>query len=523
MAVPATSWATLLEEQAAKLKDKPFLYIVYQDRYVSYADMDLNANRVANFLLGLGAVPGFGIATLMNNSSEFLDIFFGIQKIGMYVNTVNTSLRGDQLAYIIDNSDAKYLVVDYDLLDIYQSICDRAPKVEHVIVNTLEAPSGFKVPRGMVDLKDAYHIDIPNSKPILKFDETSILMIMYTSGTTGLPKGVVMRYNKNIIERIRMIAGILLTHDSVYYTALQLFHGNALYVTTTSSLIMGCTMALSKRFSAGRFWEEISGSKATVFNTIGAIIPILMKQPESRFEKNHETAKVLSAGCPAELWEPFEKRFGVKIWEAYAAIDGSGMITNFGDGPKGSIGKPMGSVIKLVDEKGNEVSTGVTGELLFHVDPDRKSTVEYYKNSDATGEKTRGEWEYTGDLMYQDEQGYIYFVGRSTDSMRRRGENVSAYDVEQAILKHPSVLEAAVYPVPSEMTEDEIMASVKLVEGEKLAGKELWDFLQDKLAKFAIPRYLRMVDDFPRTETFRIKKGELKSVGVTKDTFDAEA
>ncbi len=143
------------------------------------------------------------------------------------------------------------------------------------------------------------------------------------------------------------------------------------------------------------------------------------------------------------MWEPFENRFNVKIWEAYAAIDGTGFIANFGDGPKGSLGKPMNSVIRLVDEKGNDVSTGATGELLFKVDPNKKSSVEYYKNPDASGEKTKGEWEYTGDLMYQDEQGYIYFVGRSTDSKRRRGENVSAYDVEQAILKHPSVLEAA--------------------------------------------------------------------------------
>jgi crotonobetaine/carnitine-CoA ligase len=519
----AINWATLLEEQAAKLKDKPFLYIIYQDRYVSYADMDLNANRVANFLLNLGAASAEGIATLMNNSTEFLDIFFGIQKIGMYVNTVNTSLRGDQLAYTIDNSDTKYLVVDYDLLDIYQGVADRTPKVERVIVNTIEAPAGFKVPKGMIDLKDSYHIDVPTTKPDVKFDDNSILMLMYTSGTTGLPKGVVMRYNKNIIDRLKMLAGIILTPDSVYYTALQLFHGNALYVTTTSALVVGCTVALSKRFSAGKFWEEIVKSKATVFNTIGAIIPILMKQPESPFEKSHQVVRVLSAGCPAALWEPFEKRFGVKIWEAYAAIDGTGFIANFGDGPKGSIGKPLDSIIRLVDEKGNDVSTGATGELLFKVDPNKKSTVEYYKNPNASGEKTKGEWEYTGDLMYQDEQGYIYFVGRSTDSMRRRGENVSAYDVEQAILKHPCVLEAAVYAVPSEMTEDDIMASIKLVDGNKLSGKELWGFLQDKLAKFAIPRYLRMVDDFPRTETFRIKKGELKSIGVTKDTFDAEA
>ena len=523
MTARPTNWATLLEEQAAKQKDKTFIYIVYQDRSVSYKDMDLNANKVANYLLKLGAVPGDGIATLMNNSTEFLDIFFGIQKIGMYVNTVNTSLRGDQLAYTIDNSDTKYLVVDHDLLDVYMTVADKTPKVEQVIVNTLEAPDGFKVPESMIDMKDVYHIDIPTSKPVEEFDESSILMLMYTSGTTGLPKGVVMRYNKNIIDRIKLTAGILLTPASVYYTGLQLFHGNALYITLTSSLIAGCTVALSKRFSASKFWEEIVKSKATIFNTIGAIIPILMKQPESPYEKTHQVEKILSAGCPAILWEPFEKRFNVRIWEVYAAIDGSGVILNFGDGPKGSIGKPMNSIIRLVDDNGNDVPIGTTGELLFKVDSNKKSSVEYYKNPDASGEKTRGEWEYTGDLVYQDEQGFLYFVGRSTDSMRHRGENVSAYDVEQAILKHPSVLEAAAYAVPSEMTEDEIMASVKLVDGMNLTGKEIHDFLLDKLAKFAIPRYIRILDEFPRTETFRIKKGELKSMGVTQDTYDAEA
>ena len=175
-----------------------------------------------------------------------------------------------------------------------------------------------------------------------------------------------------------------------------------------------------------------------------------------------------------------------------------------------------------MDDKGNDVPPMTTGELLFQVPQDKKSTVEYYKNEKATSEKTRGDWEYTGALVYQDPEGFIYFVGRSTDSMRRRGENVSAFDVEQAILKHPSVVEAAVYAVPSEMTEDEIMASVKLVDGQKLTPQEMWEFLQDKLARFAIPRYIRIVDEFPRTETFRIKKNELKNLGVTADTFDAE-
>jgi crotonobetaine/carnitine-CoA ligase len=522
MGAGAANWARELENQAQKLGDKPFLYLVYEDRFISFREMDENANRVANYLLKKGARPGDGLAVLMSNSPQFLDVFFGMQKLGMYINTVNTALRGEGLAFIIDNSDTKFLVVDYDLIELYESVKDNTPQIEKVFVNTLEAPDDFVVPEGLLDLRGAYDDDVSTQKPDIEFDENSILILMYTSGTTGLPKGVVSRYNNNVVDRIRPLAELALPADSVYYTALPLFHGNALFITTTMSLISGCTMALSKRFSASTFWEEVWRSKATTFNTIGAIIPILMKQPERPHERDHKIDHITSAGCPADMWVPFEQRFNIKIWEAYAAIDGSGLIMNFGDGPKGSVGKPLNSVVKIVDEKGDEVPAGEVGELLFYVPKALEGKVEYYKNPDASKEKTKGEWEYTGDLMYQDDEGYIYFVGRATDSMRRRGENVSAYDVEKVILKHPAILECAVYAVPSEMTEDEIMVSLRLVEGMEVSPEEVLAFLQDKLAKFAIPRYIRIVDDFPRTETFRIKKNELKDVGVTKDTYDAE-
>lgn len=522
MTAAVSNWATVLEEQAEKLGEKPFLYLVYADRYVSYREMNENANRAANFFLKLGAKPGDGVATLMGNSPQFLDVFFGIQKIGMYAVPVNTSLRGDSLAYILDNSDAKFLVVDHDLVGLYRSVQAELPQVKQVLVNTREAPAGFEVPGDLADWGNAYGPGVSCETPRIDIDPESLLLLMYTSGTTGLPKGVVSRYNKNIVDRIRPLAAFTLNPDSVYFTALALFHGNALFITTTQSLIAGCTVALSKKFSASRFWEQVYRSKATIFNTIGAIIPILLKQPESPYEKMHCVKTVLSAGCPADMWERFEKRFGVTLWEGYGAVDGSGTIMNLGNAPKGSVGKPLLSEIRLVDDEGRDVPVGQTGELLFRVPPDKKSNVEYYKNPEATGQKTRGEWEYTGDLFYQDAEGYLYFVGRKTDSMRRRGENVSAFEVEKAILKHPAVLECAVYGVPSELTEDEIMASVRVVEGMHLEPADLWMFLQDKLAKFAVPRYIRIVDDFPRTETFRVKKHELKAIGVTNDTFDAE-
>ncbi|MFZ5595909.1 MAG: AMP-binding protein [Bacillota bacterium] len=516
------NWEILLEEQAGILGDKPFLYLVYQDRYISYREMNSNANKVANYLLKTGCGPGDGIAMLMNNSPQFLDVFFGMQKLGMYANTVNTSLRGDSLAYIIDNSDCKIAVIDYDLLEVYLSVQKDTPGIKIVIVNTLEAPPGFAVPEGMLDMREAYSTGMPDSRPEVDFPADSILLLMYTSGTTGPPKGVVSRYNRHRLESLKLLSSVMLTPDSVYYTCLPLFHGNSLFVSASQSLWAGCTLALSKKFSASRFWDEVRRSGATIFNTLGAMIPILMKQPEKPSDREHNVRTILSAACPADMWEPFEKRFNLKIWEFYAAIDGTGMIANFGTAPVGSIGLAMTSEIRIVDGEGNDVPRGKTGELLFKVNESSKDRVEYYKNAGATEKKTRDGWESTGDLVYQDSEGFLYFVGRNTESMRRRGENVSAYEVEKAILKHPAVLECAVYAVPSDLAEDDIMACYSVVEGMSLKPEELAGFLEDKLARFAIPRYFREVREFPKTDTHRIIKKELAAAGVTVDTYDRE-
>jgi len=208
----------------------------------------------------------------------------------------------------------------------------------------------------------------------------------------------------------------------------------------------------------------------------------------------------------------------VTLYEGYGAVDGGGKgIMNLGTGPVGAMGKPTSSKsIKIVDENDRPVPPGVPGELAFAVQK-RRRVVEYYKNDQASENKTKNGWLYTGDLVRQDENGFVYFVGRNTESMRRGGENVSAYEVEHAIMGHPAVEDVAVYAVPSEMSEDEIMAAVKLVEGKSLTAAELRSFLADRLAKYAIPRYIRFVSDFPKT-TSRV----LEQEGITEDTDDAQ-
>lgn len=513
------SHAELLEERAEKLGGETLLQ--FKDQEFTYREMDQNANRVANFLRSMGGGPGAGLAIIMKNSPRWLDVFFGLEKVGMYAVPVNVALRGDQLAHVVDNSDARFVVIDHDLLPHYRVIADRLGKVEKVLVNAEGAPEGFMPPLGMEDLGEAYGPGSDAAKPPVRYDPDDMIAIMYTSGTTGLPKGVVYRYRTSTVKTISVMSRFFLNRDDAYYTCYPLFHANALFLTVTPSLHAGCRVVLGEKFSASRFWDDLRRGGVTIFNGLGAVMPILMKQPARPDDGDNQVRSVLSAGCPTDMWEAFEERFGVRIYEAYGAVDGAGVVLiNLGTAPVGSMGKPLGSKCRFIDSEGRDVSVGEPGELISYVG-NRGSSVEYYKNAEATSDKVRDGWLYTGDLVYTDDKGYVYFLGRNTESMRCKGENVSAYEVEQAILKHPDVLECAVYAVPSELAEDDIMATMVPLEGETLDPACMPEFLADKLAKFAVPRYYRVLDVLPKTETHRVIKKELEALGVTKDTYDA--
>ena len=450
---------------------------------------------------------------MMGNSPRYLDVFIGSQKIGMYSVPVNTSLRGDSLLYVLNHSEASFLVIDEEYLDVFNKIAGRIEKKAVVLVNrTCHAPIG-SLPDGILSLSCAYLQ--PPSKPVGSYEKDDICFILYTSGTTGLPKGVLYRYGKTTVKLLSIPAHAFYQKSDVLYTCLPLFHGNALFLTITQGLHTGAKVVLARKFSASRFWDDIRRYDVTAFNTIGAMIPILMKQPESPLDDKNRVRFTFSAACPADLWLKFEKRFGVKIFEGYGAVDGGGKsIMNLGNAPVGSIGRPSPGVeYRLVDSEGKEVPDGTPGELIF-ASRGKKKSVEYFKNEKATNDKLRDGWIYTGDLVRRDPKGYLYFVGRNAEFMRIKGENVSAYEVEHAMQKHPSILEAAVFAVPSELAEDEIMASISLVEGHCLAEAELVEFLSENLARFAVPRYIKIVDEFPKTETQRIRKKELEKAGV---------
>jgi crotonobetaine/carnitine-CoA ligase len=485
----------LIAYQGKTLGDKP--YILHEDQRISFAEYDRATCRAANGLKAQGASPGDGLAILMGNCPEYLFLFYGLPRAGFYSVPVNVALKGEGLAYILENSDVKYLVVDDVLFPKLSEMGRSIPAIKKVFVRrTTDAP----LPAGTMDL--ARLLDAPEDPPDHVLDPQAITYLMYTSGTTGFPKGVVNRVGPGGIDRMIALAKVLTLPTDILYTALPLFHANALVLTSGFSLAAGVPFGLDKKFSASRFWDRIRFYGATQFNALGAMIPILMKQPERPDDADNPVRLVISAACPANLWEAFERRFNVKIWEAYGAVDGGGvLIFNFGNAPVGSVGKVLGDTEwKLIDDNGNPVPPGEIGELVTRTPGRRERVVEYYKNPEATEKKVRDGWVYSGDYFYADQEGNLYFVDRKSDCMRRRGENISSFEVESIVEKYPDVEACAAFGVPSELGEDEVMIWVVPKAGARLDLKDLIRFCAKHMAYFMVPRYIDVVEEIPRTE-----------------------
>jgi len=496
-----------------------------QERY-TFNDMNRRANRVARRLREAGVGEGSGVALMLSNHPRFLDAFFAVQKLGAYAVPLNTALVGDGLSYVLDHAEVKAVVCDHETALQVAAVRSQVARIGRVWVNTAEAPGGGAIPAGMrsfAELERGTATDAEDlALPPPPADAPSLLM--YTSGTTGAPKAVVSPYGQQRVKSIGLLANLLYGKSDKLYTCLPLFHANALMLTVMQALWLGIPLTLSKRFSASRFWAELSACGATQLNTVGGMIPILLKTPPSPYDRAHKVKRIVSAACPKDAWEPFERRFGIEIWEAYGAVDGAGVtIVNAGDAPIGSLGKPSRLARwKLVDADGGNAAPGEAGELWVFVGDKSESRVPYWKNEKASSEKVVEGWLHTGDLMQADAKGYLYFVGRNTDSMRRRGENVSAYEVEKVVDAYPDVLESAAFGVPSPVGEQDIMVSVVPVEGRTIAAEDLAKFLRERLPRYAVPSYLDVVSELPKTGTHRVVKADLKKRGVTASTIRLE-
>ena len=513
------SFGELLEWAADRWRYREFL--VYRGQSFTFNDMNRRANRVARHLQAAGLGPNRGMALMLSNHPHFLDAFFGLQKTGAYAVPVNTALVGDGLAYILNHSEVQAIVCDHETAAKIAALRERLPAITRIWVNTAEAPADFSLPAGMEDFSVLETGgDSASDNPGLPLERQAPGLLLYTSGTTGLPKAVVSHYDKLRTKSIGILAQIINAPDDRLYTCLPLFHANALLLGVMTCLWTGIPLCLGKRFSASRFWQEVSECRATMFYTVGSMIPVLLKTPPSSFERTHRIRRVISAACPRDAWRPFEQRFGVRLWEAYGAVDGAGVaFFNMGNAPVGSMGKPGRNVRwELRTEDGRSAGAHEPGEFCAFVGNRPESKVPYWKNEKASNEKVQDGWLHSGDLMQKDERGFLYFVGRNTDSMRVRGENVSAYEVEKAVDSFPAVLESAAFAVPSALGEDDIMISVVAVEGQTVRPDALLAHLRANLPKYAVPAWLDILPELPKTGTHRVIKKELKERGVNAAT-----
>ncbi len=513
------SYGKILEDKARLNAGK--IAVMTEHEQITYDELDERVNRVGNALEAMGIQKEDKVCVMLPNVPEFLYAWWGNAKLGGVTVPLNTALKGDGLAYIINHCDAETLVIDHRYLQALEDVRAKLQHLKRVIVLGPDGKPASKMPPGAVDFGEL--LTAPATSPMKEVWSEDMDSIMYTSGTTGLPKGVVHRHS-------RCYGGFVLpimtgyTDQDVVYNTLPLFHiggQNMVWM----ALVSDTRVAMAERFSASRFWDDVRKYGATFTLFLGAMIPILYKQPPRPDDADNPLRIALSAAAPRTIWDDFERRFNVKIVELYSQTEGGFMINTDAktDDKVGSMGKPSATFeMKVVDDHDNELPPGEVGELIYRP-AGGASLTEYYKNPEATAEKTRGGWIRSGDLAYQDEDGYFFFVDRKSDFMRRRGENISSFEVEKIVNSHPKVLESAAYAIPSELGEDEVMVAIVPQPGETLTPEELMQHCEAQMAYFMIPRYVRFVESFPKTGTERTMKYQLKAAGVTPDTWDREA
>ena len=510
-----------LETRVERHPDKPLLF--FENEVYSYQEFDRQINRAANGLLELGIKRGDRVCLYLPNIPEFFFSWFALAKIGSVMVPLNISFKREEARYIINHCQAAGVITDADhqtLAGILKSECQ---SLKWVLCTDSKIAEN-----GAISFSDLVAA-MPSALKGVDLKDDDIAQIAYTSGTTGFPKGAMHTHgNFTLTGEAFTLCADVDQHDRLMIV-MPLFHANAQFYSTMGALAAEASIVLIRSFSAGNFWNQAVKYQISEFNFVGAIGRILCNRPQNEFKPEHRIRTAYGALVNSDVYETFTRRFGIKN-----VIDGYGLteVPRVCQNPIGgiikmnSIGLPAKhpypkqtfSQVKIISDNGQESGLGELGEIMVKSPVIMKG---YYKDPEGTRHAFQNGWFRTGDMGYRDEDGYIFFIDRKKDIIRRKGENLSPAELEAVINAHPKVSESAVIAVPSEVGEDEILACIVPAHNVPLNSEEIIDWCKPRLADFKLPRYVKFRKSLPKTATARIAKFRLKEESnLVETSFD---
>lgn len=529
---PREQWVLpkVLEHQAVHNANRPFLSWQDDGTPQTFAEVNATVNRLAHGFAAFGIKKGDMVAILLPNCLEFLYAWFALNKLGAVELAVSDAYKGPYLAHPLRLSSARVMITTAELAERVAEIEDDIPALERIVIVDQPAGTAGKVPafrRAKISRFEELYTD-NTANPGIEVTQHDTAAVLMTSGTTGPSKGVLMPHSQFYFFAEEDVQLVRLTKDDVYMTGFPLFHGNAQFLTVYPCMIAGAHLVLYPRFSASDWAGRARRSGATVTNLLGATMAFILAQPPSEDDRTHKVRRIYAAPLSPDLAGKFTERFGVKEY-----VDGFGQteISNVFMTPAGAK-RPAGASgvlvsqffeIKLADpETDEEVPEGQIGELLVRHKIPGIICNGYLGMPEKTVETWRNLWFHTGDGLRRDAEGWYYFVDRVKDALRRRGENISSFEVESGVRSHPAVADCGVVGVRADQAagEDEVMACVILKEGQKVSYEELIAWCDKVMPGYMVPRYVEFMEALPRTANEKVQKKVLRERGVTATTWD---
>lgn len=513
-----------LARSVAACPDRTF--VNFFDEEYTYLEFDRITNSVAHGLLDLKVQGGERVASLLDNHGEVLFSWYGANKIAAVSVAINTAYKGDFLRHQLADCNARVLIMESDYVKRLEGIYRQLPDLEYVV---------FRGEKPEVDIGDIKLIPFEalrsvDQSPIADPNTPSdVSVFVYTSGTTGQSKGCILSHNNMVDLAKRVILSDDRREGDVVWTCLPFFHFNAQSTTVVSSTLLNGTAWIAPRFSVSRFWRDIEQSEAVVASLLGAMIPLVGQAPDSEemTRCRGQLRTVAGAPFPSEMQEVFKQRFGVqRAGSNIYGLTEASTLTFLPPGVEskpGSAGMPNPDFdVRIFDDAGNELPAGQSGEVVCRPLKPNIMFQGYHNRPEATMAMIRDLWFHSGDIGKIDEDGYFYFVDRKKDYLRRRGENISSYEVETLFQNHPDISEIAAHAVPSELGEDDLKITVVLEAGARISEEELCRWCVEKMPYFAVPRYVEFREELPKNPLGKVEKYKLRDQGCTATTWDIE-